>query len=104
MQFVGQCGSENFTTAIGKSLISIIGSRAENAEKLKAYFKEFGNKLDIALVPDIIDPAAYDQALQGVTLVIHAASPLAPEVPYFVLLQSRACSGCSRHRIQRGTF
>jgi len=53
--------------------------KAENAEKLKAYFKEFGNKLDIVLVPDIIDPAAYDQALQGVTLVIHAASPLAIE-------------------------
>ena len=90
--------------AIGTSLISIIDSRTENAEKLKAYFKEFGNKLDIAFVPDIIDPAAYDQALQGVTLVVHAASPLALEVPCFALLQSRVCSGCSRHRIQGMTF
>jgi len=53
--------------------------KADNAEKVKAYFKEFGNKLDIVLVPDIIDPAAYDQALQGVTLVMHTASPFAPE-------------------------
>ena len=104
MRSVGRCGSATFAATIGKSLIPIIDSRAENAEKVKAYFKEFGNKLDIVLVPDIIDPAAYDQALQGVTLVIHAASPLAPEVPCFAMVQLRVYSVYSRHRIQGMTF
>jgi saccharopine dehydrogenase-like NADP-dependent oxidoreductase len=86
MRFVGQCGSKTIAVTIDKSLIFVTGFRAENAEKIKAHFKGFSNRLDIVLVPDIVDPAAYDQALQGVSLVIHAASPLAPEVPFFALL------------------
>lgn len=73
--------------AFDKSLTFTTPSSAENAEKVKAHFQGFSNKLDVVLVPDIIDPAAYDQVLQGVTLVIHAASPLAAEVPHFALLQ-----------------
>jgi len=87
MLFVGRCERKiNLAATINKSLISFPAYSAENAEKVKTYFQEFGNKLDIVLVPDIVDRAAYRQALQGVTLVIHAASPLAPEVPHLALL------------------
>ncbi|MCJ1289542.1 hypothetical protein MMC34_001075 [Xylographa carneopallida] len=36
-----------------------------------------GNKLSFVVVPDILAEGAYDEALKGVTYVVHLASPLA---------------------------
>ena len=39
--------------------------RAENAEKIKAYFTGFGNKLDIVLVPDIVGQLPITRRFKG---------------------------------------
>lgn len=46
------------------------------APSVKPYLEEF---IDFIIVPDILTPAAYDKALDGVSHIIHAASPLAQE-------------------------
>jgi hypothetical protein len=37
-------------------------------------------QLEFAVVPDLLDQSAISKALNGITLVIHLASPLAVEV------------------------
>ncbi|GJE88941.1 aldehyde reductase 2 [Phanerochaete sordida] len=39
-------------------------------------FKEYGDNFDVAEVPDISVPGAFDAALQGADAVVHAAAPV----------------------------
>jgi len=46
------------------------------ADDIAAKNAQRKDKLEFAIVPDIIDPHAYDKAVVGVTHIIHVASPL----------------------------
>ncbi|KAF7975442.1 hypothetical protein HWV62_9579 [Athelia sp. TMB] len=42
---------------------------------LKEIFKEYGDKLELIVVPDITTDGAFDEAVKGVDAIEHAASP-----------------------------
>lgn len=54
---------------------------AVRAESKTTYFRQLfkgevdQDKLEFAIVPDIITPGAFDEAVKGVDAIIHAASP-----------------------------
>lgn len=51
--------------------------RSENKGRhLQSLFQSFGDKLEIAIVPDMIKPGAWDAAVQGVQAIEHTASPV----------------------------
>lgn len=53
--------------------------------------QKFLDKLSFTLVPDIIAPGAYDEAVKGVRYIIHLASPIAkPVSPNFLELIASA--------------
>lgn len=45
------------------------------AEKVRKTHSEWSSQLSFAIVPDIRDPSAFDEAVKGVDGVIHTASP-----------------------------
>lgn len=51
--------------------------KEEQIVKLKELFVQHTDKLDFVVVPDITAPSAYSHALDGVTHVLHIASPIA---------------------------
>ncbi|KAH6901040.1 D-lactaldehyde dehydrogenase [Coprinopsis sp. MPI-PUGE-AT-0042] len=42
---------------------------------LKDYFKSYGDKLELVVVPDITQDGAFDEAVKGVDAIEHTASP-----------------------------
>ncbi|KAL3444392.1 NAD(P)-binding protein [Aspergillus insuetus] len=50
------------------------------AERVKARYPRFSDQLSFAIVSDIAVPGAFNDAVKGVTGVIHTASPFALEV------------------------
>ncbi|KAJ0421526.1 hypothetical protein BJY00DRAFT_282375 [Aspergillus carlsbadensis] len=49
-------------------------------ERVRARYPQFADQLSFAIVPDIAVPGAFNEAVNGVTGVIHTASPFALEV------------------------
>ncbi|KAF6758994.1 D-lactaldehyde dehydrogenase [Ephemerocybe angulata] len=47
----------------------------EKGTHLQEYFKKFGDKLEIAVVPDITADGAFNEAVEGVDGIEHMASP-----------------------------
>lgn len=56
--------------------------KAEQADKIKSTesVKPYVTQLEFAVIPDLLVPGAFDNSLQGVTEVIHCASPLPSSV------------------------
>lgn len=44
--------------------------------------QKYLDKLEFILVPDILEEGAYDEAVKGVSYIVHSASPLAVDVGY----------------------
>jgi nucleoside-diphosphate-sugar epimerase len=61
--------------------------REEQAEQIKAIksVKPYADKLDFVVVSDITADGAFDKALEGVTYVLHIASPLGKKVSSLLL-------------------
>ncbi|PYH44087.1 SDR family oxidoreductase [Aspergillus saccharolyticus JOP 1030-1] len=47
----------------------------QTAEKVRSIFPEYKEKLSFAIVQDIAQPGAFDEAVKGVQGIIHTASP-----------------------------
>ncbi|KAK7737309.1 hypothetical protein SLS53_006612 [Cytospora paraplurivora] len=59
-------------------------ARSESsAKKIYKVFPDYGDKLTIAIVPDITAEGAFDEAVKGVDGVIHTASPFVLDVNHF---------------------
>ncbi|KAE8154893.1 hypothetical protein BDV25DRAFT_135536 [Aspergillus avenaceus] len=52
----------------------------EKAAKVHRTFSEYSERLSFVIVPDIAQPYAFDEAVQGVVGVIHTACPFKAEV------------------------
>ncbi|TFY65554.1 hypothetical protein EVG20_g5537 [Dentipellis fragilis] len=48
---------------------------ADKAIHLRELFKSYGDKLELVVVPDITEEGAFDEAVKGIDLVEHTASP-----------------------------
>ncbi|KAJ7635936.1 NAD-P-binding protein [Mycena rosella] len=48
---------------------------AEKGKHLSELFAPYGDKFELAIVPDITAPGAFDEAVQGVDAIEHTASP-----------------------------
>ncbi|EIW55909.1 NAD-P-binding protein [Trametes versicolor FP-101664 SS1] len=46
------------------------------AEHLKTIFSSYGDKLEFAFVPDMVQDGAFDEAAVGVDAIVHTASPV----------------------------
>ncbi|OJT04624.1 NADPH-dependent methylglyoxal reductase GRE2 [Trametes pubescens] len=46
------------------------------AEHLKTIFSSYAGKLEFAIVPDMIEGGAFDQAVVGIDAIVHTASPV----------------------------
>ena len=67
--------------------------RAEQAEHLRSLpsVQPFLDRLEFVVVPDILANGAFDEALKGVDLVEHLASPLATSVGDLLASNRAAC-------------
>lgn len=63
----------------GYSVRATIRSQAKEVH-LKKVFGEYGDKLEFVVVPDITKEGAFDNVLDGLDAVIHAASPFQMDV------------------------
>ncbi|KAF8994732.1 D-lactaldehyde dehydrogenase [Cyathus striatus] len=52
---------------------------ASKGTYLTEYFKGYGDRFELAIVPNMVDEGAFDKALVGVSGVLHVASPLPNE-------------------------
>lgn len=50
--------------------------KEEQIAKLRSIFSNYVDKLEFVVVPDITSESAFSKALEGVTYVLHLASPL----------------------------
>ncbi|KAA1466799.1 D-lactaldehyde dehydrogenase [Dentipellis sp. KUC8613] len=48
---------------------------ADKATHLRELFRSYGDKLELVVVPDITEDGAFDEAVKGIDLVEHTASP-----------------------------
>lgn len=69
------------TLRAGYTVRAVVRTQAKadlilNAPSVQALDAETRKRLSFALVPDLLDPKAYDEALQDVLYVIHVASPI----------------------------
>jgi len=60
----------------GYSVRGTIRSQAK-ADQYAAKFSSYGERLSLAIVPDIAAPGSFNEAIKGVTIFLHTASPLA---------------------------
>ena len=51
--------------------------REAQIDSLRQAFKEFNDRVEFVVIPDITESGAFDKVLQGSEHVIHVASPLA---------------------------
>ncbi|KAH6903380.1 D-lactaldehyde dehydrogenase [Coprinopsis sp. MPI-PUGE-AT-0042] len=58
----------------GYSVKGTVRSEGKSAY-LRDYFKSYGNKLELVVVPDITQDGAFDEAVKGVDAIEHTASP-----------------------------
>lgn len=49
---------------------------AEKGKHLQELFKSYGNRFELAIVPDIAKDGAFDEAVKGVDAIAHTASPV----------------------------
>jgi hypothetical protein len=89
-QITGVSGYIGFRTLIlaleaGFKVRAVI-RKAEQAKKLESHKRvaPFVNNLQFCIIPDLSDTYSYDSHLQGVTGLLHIASPLANEVIIYV--------------------
>lgn len=78
----GHLGFKTLVTALQSGYRARIAlRRLEQADKIKAAksIQPYLNDIEFVAVPDITVPTAYDEAIKGVDLVIHCASPLFPD-------------------------
>jgi len=59
----------------GYSVVAQVRSESKG-KYLLDYFKSYGDKLEIAVVPSITENGAFDEAVKGVNEIIHVASPV----------------------------
>ncbi|KIO32214.1 hypothetical protein M407DRAFT_215059 [Tulasnella calospora MUT 4182] len=59
----------------GHTVRGVVRSQSKG-DPLKELFKEYGDKFQLAVVPDVTALDAYDDAVKGVTGVVHASAPL----------------------------
>jgi nucleoside-diphosphate-sugar epimerase len=59
----------------GYSVKGTVRSESSAAKVKKAHAEYAGNNLSLVIVPDIADPGAFDEAVEGVDGVLHTASP-----------------------------
>jgi nucleoside-diphosphate-sugar epimerase len=57
--------------------VKLSARREAQIDSLREAFKEFADRVEFVVVPDITKSGAFDAALQGTEHVIHVASPLA---------------------------
>lgn len=48
----------------------------EKGKHLQEFFKSYGDKFELAIVPDIAKEGAFDEAVKGVDVIAHTASPV----------------------------
>ncbi|KAJ7088136.1 hypothetical protein C8R44DRAFT_819529, partial [Mycena epipterygia] len=84
---------------------------ADKGKHLTRLFEQYGDKFELAVVPDITEEGAFDEAVKGMTAILHTASPfnyksddprayIDPAVKGTVgMLQSAAKNGPSVKRI-----
>ncbi|THH31430.1 hypothetical protein EUX98_g2752 [Antrodiella citrinella] len=65
-----------FARALLEAGYSVRGTvrSASKGEHPKKYFKSFGSKLEIVVVPDITKDGAFDEAVKGVDAIVHSAA------------------------------
>jgi len=61
--------------------VRITARTKEKAESAITRNPQFKAQIDYVIVPDFTAPTAYDNALEGITAIIHTASPLANATP-----------------------
>ncbi|KAL1740919.1 hypothetical protein HDZ31DRAFT_85154 [Schizophyllum fasciatum] len=49
---------------------------AQKGEYLVRYFEKYGDRFELAIVPDITGEGAFDEAVAGVDAILHMASPV----------------------------
>ncbi|KAG8904135.1 methylglyoxal reductase (NADPH-dependent) gre2 [Tulasnella sp. 403] len=63
----------------GFSVRGTVRSRSKG-EYLKNLFVSYGDRFEVVVVPDLTEPTAHDEAVKGVSAIIHLASPLPKHV------------------------
>ncbi|KAJ7088101.1 hypothetical protein C8R44DRAFT_819470 [Mycena epipterygia] len=48
---------------------------ADKGKHLTRLFEQYGDKFELAMVPDITEEGAFDQTVKGMTAILHTASP-----------------------------
>ncbi|KAH6890869.1 D-lactaldehyde dehydrogenase [Coprinopsis sp. MPI-PUGE-AT-0042] len=62
----------------GNSVRAAVRSESKGRHLLEL-FKSYGNKIELAIVPDMTKDGAWDEAIQGVQAVEHTATPISLE-------------------------
>lgn len=79
----GFIGSEIALEALRQGFSVRLAVRKQSqADAFKAAYPDFASRITSTIVPDITVEGAFDEAVQGVDFVVHAASPVTfhPEV------------------------
>ncbi|KIO29381.1 hypothetical protein M407DRAFT_70506 [Tulasnella calospora MUT 4182] len=58
----------------GHTVLGVVRSESKG-EPLKVLFKEYGDKFHLVVVPDVLALDGYDDAVKGVTGVVHVSAP-----------------------------